>query len=123
MAGNGKKDVKNENANKDVSTLIKNFDEKLLYWTELIHNKYDDEHFYLLQHEVNKLHRAFLTQENVMFSTSKIFTYKGKKYNCEKMVLGLTCGAFEQTSRLVAFHDFFRNEANGEIVVFAKSIN
>ena len=122
MAASSKKE-ENGNANKGVSTLIKEFDKKLLYWTELIHSKYDDENFYLLQHEVNKLHRAFLTQENVLFSTSKIFTHKGKKYNCEKMVLTLTYGAFEQTSKLVAFHDFVRNEVNGEIMVLVRTID
>ena len=126
MSGNSKKNIKNDengNANKGVSTIIKDFDERLVYWTELIHDKYGEEDFYLLRHEFNKLHRAFLVQENVMFSTSKIFTYKGKKYECEKMVLGLTYGAIEQTNRLIVFHDFFRNEANGEIIVLAKSVN
>ena len=84
MSGNSKKNVKDENgnANKGVTTLIKDFNEKLLLWTELIHSKYDDNDFYLLTHEFNKLHRAFLIQENVMFSTSKIFTsFKNEKRN------------------------------------------
>lgn len=125
MSGNSKKNIKNENgnANKGVSTLISDFDEKLLYWIGLIQDKYHDDNFYLLRHEFNKLHRPFIVQENVMFSSSNIFTYKGKKYECEKMVLQLVYGGIEQTNRLVVFHDFYRNEVNGDIVILAKIIN
>jgi hypothetical protein len=122
MAASRKKE-ENGNANKGVSTLIKDFDKKLLYWTELIHSKYDDEKFYMLRHEVNRLHRGFLIQENVMVSASKIFTYKGKKYNCSEFNLVQTFHAFEQTNKLVAFHDFVRNEVNGEIMVLVKIID
>ena len=117
---NGKS--KSENANKNVSTLIKDFDEKLLYWVELVHSKYEDESFYLLRHEFHKLHIAFLAQENVMFSTSKIFTHKGKKYTCEEYNLLLTFRAFEQTNKQVVFHNFNRNKLTGEIVITAKSL-
>lgn len=126
MSGNSKKNIKkdeNGNVNNDVSTIINNFDEKLLYWTELVHDKYGDKDFYLLRHEFNKLHRALLAKENVMFSTSKIFTYKGKKHECIEMSLILVYGVFEQSNKQIVFHDFYRDKKNGEIIILAKSTN
>lgn len=122
MATNKNGKSKSGNANKGVSTLITDFNEKLLFWTELIHSKYDDDEFYMLRPEMHWLSLAFLVQENVMFSTSKIFTHKGKKYTCEEYNLTLTWKAFEQTHRQVVFHNFNRNKLTGEIVVMVKSL-
>lgn len=122
MSGNGKANIDKSGKNKDVSTLISNFDEKLKYWLNLNYEKYEDDKHYILRHEMNKLHRAFLNKENVMFSPSQIFTYKGKKYECEAMSLSLTFTTIEQSNKQIVFHDFFRNKTTGEIIILIQSI-
>lgn len=124
MSGNGKANIGNKGKkNKDVSTLIIDFDEKLKYWLELLNDKYEeDENFYILRHEYNKLHTSFLNRENVMFSKSPIFIYKGNKSECKKFILTTTYQSFQVTNKQIVFHDFMRNEKTGEIIVLAESL-
>jgi hypothetical protein len=123
MAGNTNGKAENKKGgNNNISTTIEGFENKLIYWSNLTIEKYEDPDFYLLQHEHNKLFRAFLNRENVLFSSSKIFTYKGKKFECESHLLMMTHQQFETTNQIVVFHDFVRGKKDGEIRVLATPI-
>ena len=122
MSGNGKASESKKSGNKNISTPLDKLEDKILYWGQLIQDKYEDPEFYLLQHEYNKIFRAFLSKENVLFSPSPIFTYKGKKFECENHILTLTYSQFETTNRIVVFHDFIRGKRDGEIRVLATPI-
>lgn len=122
MSGNNKTNINKKSGNKSISTPIENFDEKLKFWCDLIKEKYEDPTFYLLRHEHNKLFTAFIGKENNLFSKSKIFTYKGNKFECEEFQLIPIYRQFENTNRIVVFHDFNRSKQNGEITILVKAI-
>ena len=88
----------------------------------ILNEKYEDDNFYMLQHEYHKLLKSFIFHENKYISPSKIFTHKGKKFECVQYSLTLRSQEFEYTNRLIAFHDFYRDENDGEIKVFATPI-
>jgi hypothetical protein len=123
MSGNGKDKLSNSSGSKNnISTTIEGFEDKLIFWSNLIIEKYEDPDFYILQHEHNKLFRAFLNRENVFFSPSKIFTYKGQKFECKSHLLMITHQNFETTNQIVVFHDFIRGKRDGELRILATPI-
>lgn len=123
MSGNGKANMDKKSGNNKLSTLIDNFNDKIKFLSKLTLQKYEDDSFYLLRHEIDRLHKSFLIKENVLFSESNIFSYLGKKYECEPMNLSLHHGELILTNRRVVFHDFYRDTKTGDIMVSVKVLN